>query len=96
MDTEGSLPIGSHYAQAPEAQRKQTKALQRILEFLGIFWQIANMRRLLFHRIPTQRRKQLILVLRTAITAPVWRGRNRCFDVPYCSKNGIKISAELY
>jgi hypothetical protein len=35
-------------------------------------------------------------VLRTAIAAPVWRGRNSGFDMPYGSKNGLKISAELY
>jgi len=36
------------------------------------------------------------LVLRTANTAPVWRGGNHCFDGSYDTANGIRISAELY
>src|SRR5882672_1917251 len=36
------------------------------------------------------------LVLRTAHTAPVWRGGNHCCDGSYDSANGTRIAAELY
>jgi uncharacterized protein (UPF0332 family) len=39
---------------AKGAGEKQTKTLQKILEFIGIFWWIANTRRILFHHIGTQ------------------------------------------
>ena len=36
------------------------------------------------------------LVLRTAHTAPVWRGGMRCFSTRFGGKNRIYIYAELY
>src|SRR5262249_15880025 len=36
------------------------------------------------------------LVLRTAHTAPVWRGGTRCFSKQFGGKNWIHTAAELY
>jgi hypothetical protein len=40
--------------------------------------------------------RQERLVLRTANTAPVWRGGMRCFSTRFAGKNWLHISAELY
>jgi hypothetical protein len=44
----------------------------------------------------TTNEKLRALVLRTAITAPVWRGESPCFCVQSRSGNWVHISAELY
>jgi hypothetical protein len=36
------------------------------------------------------------LVLRTAIAAPVWRGRTYCFSIQFGGKNWIQTATELY
>ena len=45
---------------------------------------------------PPEAFNRAVLVLRTAIAAPVWRGGTCCFDRRYRSYNCIQISAELY
>jgi len=44
------------------------------------------------HNFKTER----VLELRTANTAPVWRGGMRCFSTCFGGKNWLHISAELY